>query len=81
MLGKKESLVELKKYLVEEKNITNVTETQFCQGHTMRWAIAWSFHDFKLNDFNYFKSVIVILNLSVWLIISFSKNFSFFLSN
>ncbi len=31
MLGKKKSLIEVKKYL-KDKNILNVTETQFCQG-------------------------------------------------
>lgn len=56
MLGKKESLIELKSYL-KQKNVSNVSETQFCQGHTMRWAIAWSFHESKLEQFNYFVPV------------------------
>lgn len=55
MLGKKKSLIELKKYLKEEKKIENVSETQFCQGHTMRWGLAWSFHDVKLAQFDYMK--------------------------
>lgn len=57
MLGKKQSLIELKKYLTDEKKIENITESQFCQGHTMRWALAWSFEDSKLPDFNYFNPV------------------------
>lgn len=57
MLGKKESLLELKNYL-KHSNILNVSETQFCQGRTMRWAIAWSFHDLKLPNLSYFIPVI-----------------------
>ena len=41
MLGKKKSLIELKKYLLE-KEITSFDETQFCQGNTMRWGLSWS---------------------------------------
>lgn len=53
MLGKKKSLSLLKDYLINEKNIDNVIEAQFCQGHTMRWGLAWSFSDHKLGQFNY----------------------------
>ena len=42
MLGKKSSLVKLKKYLISHNNIEKVNETQFCQGNTMRWGLAWS---------------------------------------
>ncbi len=52
MLGKKSSLIEIKKYLYE-KNLRNISEAQFCQGHTMRWGIAWSFHEKKLELFKY----------------------------
>ncbi len=52
MLGKKKSLIELKKFLSHEKNISNISETQFCQGNTMRWAIAWSFF-YNLPQFCY----------------------------
>lgn len=62
MLGKKESLVELKNYL-NQKNVSNVSETQFCQGHTMRWAIAWSFHEPRLEQFNYFVPVSITLRI------------------
>ena len=55
MLGKKSSLIELKNYLLRVKNISNISETQFCQGHTMRWGISWSYQDKKLNQFEYFK--------------------------
>lgn len=40
MLGKKSSLTALKT-LLRSKNIPFIT-TEFCQGRTMRWGIAWS---------------------------------------
>ena len=62
MLGKKKSLIDLKRYLIESKNISNISETQFCQGRTMRWALAWSIiantkdnSEFVLPKFNYMK--------------------------
>lgn len=42
MLGHKISMIRILRYLAE-KHITNVVQTQFCQGNTTRWAIAWSF--------------------------------------
>lgn len=42
MLGKKESLKLLIKILKENK-IENIGKTEFCQGNTMRWGLAWSF--------------------------------------
>lgn len=42
MFGKKASLGKVKAYL-REKGITNFTSTTFCQGRTMRWAVAWTF--------------------------------------
>jgi methyltransferase len=53
MLGKKKSLVVLKDYLLNVKKISNISEAQFCQGHTMRWGLAWSFSQHKLNYFDY----------------------------
>ncbi|XP_033626955.1 RNA N6-adenosine-methyltransferase mettl16-like [Asterias rubens] len=44
MIGKKASLGPLKQELAKHK-IRNVTTTEFCQGRTMRWGIAWTFHD------------------------------------
>ena len=44
MVGKKSSLSKLKQYL-REKQVTNMATTEFCQGRTMRWAIAWTFDD------------------------------------
>jgi methyltransferase len=55
MVGKKKSFLELKKYLIEIKNIKNISEAQFCQGHTIRWAIAWSFHEEDIPKFDYMK--------------------------
>jgi hypothetical protein len=40
-LGKKSSLNQIKKYLKDIRHI----DTEFCQGNTMRWAIAWTFDE------------------------------------
>lgn len=42
MLGKKASLAPLKEILRRYK-ITNFATTEFCQGKTMRWGLAWTF--------------------------------------
>jgi methyltransferase len=55
MLGKKKSFIELKKYLIEIKNIQNISEAEFCQGHTIRWGLAWSLKDETLPCFKYMK--------------------------
>lgn len=44
MLGKKCSLAPLKEEL-KKQGVPKVTYTEFCQGRTMRWALAWSFYD------------------------------------
>ncbi|CAL8351133.1 unnamed protein product [Lota lota] len=44
MLGKKCSLAPLKEEL-RKQGVPRVTHTEFCQGRTMRWALAWSFYD------------------------------------
>ncbi|XP_059127160.1 RNA N6-adenosine-methyltransferase METTL16 isoform X2 [Peromyscus eremicus] len=44
MLGKKCSLSPLKEEL-RIQGVPKVTFTEFCQGRTMRWALAWSFYD------------------------------------
>ncbi|XP_060637140.2 RNA N6-adenosine-methyltransferase METTL16 isoform X1 [Anolis sagrei] len=44
MLGKKCSLAPLKKEL-RIHGVPKVTHTEFCQGRTMRWALAWSFYE------------------------------------
>ncbi|XP_021253023.1 methyltransferase-like protein 16 isoform X2 [Numida meleagris] len=44
MLGKKCSLAPLKEEL-KIQGVPKVTHTEFCQGRTMRWALAWSFYD------------------------------------
>lgn len=44
MLGKKCSLTPLKEEL-RKQGVSKVTHTEFCQGRTMRWALAWSFYD------------------------------------
>ncbi|CAF0831428.1 unnamed protein product [Brachionus calyciflorus] len=55
MFGKKSSLIDIKNYLLNVKNIQNISETTFCQGHTMRWGLAWSFDDTKLKEYDYKK--------------------------
>lgn len=42
MLGHKSSLLRLLRHLAT-CNITNVTQTEFGQGNTTRWGVAWSF--------------------------------------
>uniref|UniRef100_A0A1I8PVK0 U6 snRNA m(6)A methyltransferase n=1 Tax=Stomoxys calcitrans TaxID=35570 RepID=A0A1I8PVK0_STOCA len=44
MLGLKSSLNQLK-HILKSKNISNYCTTEFHQGNTTRWAIAWSFFD------------------------------------
>ncbi|XP_010149152.1 PREDICTED: LOW QUALITY PROTEIN: methyltransferase-like protein 16, partial [Eurypyga helias] len=44
MLGKKCSLAPLKEEL-RIQGVPKVTHTEFCQGRTMRWALAWSFYE------------------------------------
>ncbi|KAM8903991.1 RNA N(6)-adenosine-methyltransferase mettl16 isoform 1-T2 [Spinachia spinachia] len=44
MLGKKCTLAPLKEEL-RKQGVPKVTHTEFCQGRTMRWALAWSFYD------------------------------------
>ena len=67
MLGKKSSLGHLKEYLSIDKKINNVSDTQFCQGHTMRWGLAWSFNQTQLNQFNYFKVIQFSVEIFVYL--------------
>ncbi|RUS81428.1 hypothetical protein EGW08_010812, partial [Elysia chlorotica] len=42
MLGKKSSLAQLKEELRHQK-VAKFSTTEFCQGKTMRWGIAWTF--------------------------------------
>lgn len=44
MLGHKASVPNVVKIL-KEHNISNICTSEFCQGHTTRWGIAWSFDD------------------------------------
>uniref|UniRef100_A0A034WAK2 U6 snRNA m(6)A methyltransferase n=1 Tax=Bactrocera dorsalis TaxID=27457 RepID=A0A034WAK2_BACDO len=50
MLGHKSSVARVMEIL-SKKLITNVCTTEFCQGNTTRWGIAWSFSsDFELHN-------------------------------
>ncbi|XP_023315531.1 U6 small nuclear RNA (adenine-(43)-N(6))-methyltransferase isoform X2 [Trichogramma pretiosum] len=42
MFGKKKTLKFIREQL-KQRNITNFVWTEFCQGYTKRWGIAWSF--------------------------------------
>ncbi|KAM7342868.1 U6 small nuclear RNA (adenine-(43)-N(6))-methyltransferase [Cochliomyia hominivorax] len=44
MLGLKSSLMEILNIL-KSKNISNICTTEFHQGNTTRWGVAWSFED------------------------------------
>lgn len=44
MLGKKCSLAPLNEEL-RIQEVPKITHTEFCQGQTMTWALAWSFYD------------------------------------
>jgi len=54
MFGKKSSLIQIKNYL-GEKNIKNISHTEFSQGKTTRWGIAWSFTNDCLPQVNSLK--------------------------
>ncbi|XP_045473157.1 U6 small nuclear RNA (adenine-(43)-N(6))-methyltransferase [Harmonia axyridis] len=47
MLGHKSSLVPLKA-LLREIEVCSFKQTEFCQGHTTRWGLAWTFCDIDL---------------------------------
>lgn len=49
MLGRKVDLKPLQDYL-KKNNVVNVRITEFAQGKTMRWGIAWSFSTFGLQE-------------------------------
>lgn len=42
MLGHKSSVDKVIKFLLSQ-GITNFSQTEFCQGHTTRWGVAWTF--------------------------------------
>lgn len=47
MVGQKSNLPALKKHL-REINVHSFKETEFCQGNTTRWGLAWTFLDYDL---------------------------------
>nr|CAD7569395.1 unnamed protein product [Timema californicum] len=44
LVGHKSSLTPLKNAL-KQAGVSNMTEVMFCQGHTSRWILAWTFDD------------------------------------
>ncbi|EDW47952.1 U6 small nuclear RNA (adenine-(43)-N(6))-methyltransferase [Drosophila sechellia] len=49
MLGVKANVPRILDYL-KEQQVANVSTTEFHQGHTTRWAVAWSFHSEPLQQ-------------------------------
>lgn len=47
MIGHKTSLMPLKT-LLRQANVVSFKQTEFCQGHTTRWGLAWTFCDIDL---------------------------------
>lgn len=47
MLGVKANVPKIMDYL-KQQQISNICSTEFHQGHTTRWAIAWSFQQHAL---------------------------------
>lgn len=47
MLGHKSSVNPVKN-LIRNVKAKQIAQTRFCQGRTMRWAIAWTFEDHPL---------------------------------
>ncbi|EEC09371.1 conserved hypothetical protein [Ixodes scapularis] len=57
MLGKKSSVKQVMAELNEQG--VNCTSTEFCQGKTMRWGVAWTFSDADLASVSRFSSLVV----------------------
>ncbi|KAH8252873.1 hypothetical protein KR032_002322 [Drosophila birchii] len=49
MLGVKANVPRILDYL-KERQVANVSTTEFHQGHTTRWAVAWSYHSEPLSQ-------------------------------
>lgn len=47
MVGHKSNLSPLK-HLLREADVVSFKQTEFYQGHTTRWALAWTYHDIDL---------------------------------
>ncbi|KAM0726534.1 RNA N6-adenosine-methyltransferase mettl16 [Formica fusca] len=83
MIGRKVDLFDLKK-LIRSKNIENITWTEFCQGHTTRWGLAWSFLPKNVLDLSSApvirksgKSIVQSLKKDSKTLITFPKNDKF----
>lgn len=48
LIGKKADFLIIKKEILKIKPLA-FTSTEFCQGNTIRWGVAWSFFDIKLD--------------------------------
>jgi 23S rRNA A1618 N6-methylase RlmF len=49
LVGKKQSLRKILSIL-REKKVKNICTTEFLQGRTKRWGIAWSYHPNKTSE-------------------------------
>ncbi|XP_055376277.1 U6 small nuclear RNA (adenine-(43)-N(6))-methyltransferase [Condylostylus longicornis] len=56
LLGHKKSVFEVLQFL-RTKNVENILQTEFCQGNTTRWGVAWSFS--KTLDLNLCKHLCI----------------------
>ncbi|KAI5721051.1 hypothetical protein M8J77_015296 [Diaphorina citri] len=51
MLGHKASFIAMKHFLHQHPLVQHYSSTEFCQGNTMRWGLAWTTHeDVQLRD-------------------------------
>lgn len=51
MIGHKSSLEPLLEEL-KKNDIKSISQTEFCQGRTVRWAIAWTLTEDKLKNYS-----------------------------
>lgn len=72
-MGKKSSLIEMEKSLEDIRHIT----TEFCQGKTMRWAVAWTFDEtFQFPSSCQTRQALKVFENNIRILIDFSFLFS-----
>ena len=50
MLGRKSSIVTLIRHLRSTNRVKEIVSSEFLQGQTRRWGLAWSFHEVADSD-------------------------------